>query len=276
MGSTAWDGCARVDWVPDAHRLQVTLLTLEPTAEADIRPGLRVAFARADPAGPPTFVGATLPTGELPADLRLLLGSGLATAADAVIVGPARTGWADLDLVEVDDLAAAWAPYRSYVLAAAAEPTAADRGAVLGAWGRGVWARLGVDDLRAALAAALPADLAFRMGDAWSVDGDTADEAAAAVTGRWSLPPALAAAGGIESVLGWSADGGEVTIVARTRSGPAAPLWVSFDDGGPPRWEPLAGGPPGELRATIVSWADAAHLPAIRIRVADRRPDEHE
>lgn len=266
MGTTAWDGSARVDWVPDRTRLQVTVFTIEATVEADVRSGLRVAFARADPAGPPTFIGATLSTHELPAEMRLLLGPRLVAVADAVMAGPDRIGWADLNLVEVDDLAAAWAPYRAYVLAAAAEPTAADRSAVLGAWGRGLWARLGVADLREALTDFRSPDLAFRMGgESWR--GDDGSTETGSVTGRWLLPPALAASGGVEQELRWTADGGEVVIVARTQPGTAAQLWVSFDEGERPRWEPLTPAGEGELQATIVSWADTASLPAIRIRV---------
>ena len=53
---TAWDGYARVDYLPNLGRIQVTLLTVEPTVYRRLRPGLACAFAADDTGGPPTFV----------------------------------------------------------------------------------------------------------------------------------------------------------------------------------------------------------------------------
>lgn len=272
MSLTTWNGHARVDYVAERSRLQITLSTTEATTEADLRRGLRAAFVIDGPLGPPAFVSAELRFGSVPNDLRGLLGAQLAEAADAVVAGPGRSRWVQLDLAELDDLSAAWAPYRSVVLAGAPDPAPIRQRlalrAVLGETAGGLWARLGVEELRAAMSAFRPPEPVFRGDPRGSDDPDGSDPSGEdAARGTWELPTALAAAGGIDPSLNWTARGRQITIVARSGPGsdPAAGLWVSFDDG-TDRWRPLAPVGANELRAQLASSADPDRLPAIRIR----------
>ncbi len=289
-GPIAWDGYARVDYVieagrrPERGRLQVNLMTVEATTEANVRPGMRVGFVTGDPDGPPTFIGVRISRGRLPRDVRELLGASLATVADDVVTGPTRSRWARLNLRAVDALADAWAPYRDLVLAGASppgedenDPPATVRRA--GTWQHGLWALLAADELRQSMTD-LAASGAFNLLGGSSRDGrdepdgagdETADpwEVPAEASGRWPVPPELARRAAIEPELVWEIRARKVHVLARPAAGAAeSTAQVCFDDG-TDRWVSLLPDPGGTLRAVIGSAADPERLPAVRIRVTD-------
>lgn len=266
MGPTTWDGHVRVDYLPESRRLQVTLITVEPTREAQLRRGLRAGFVIDDPDGPPAFVAADLPAAFLPADLGELLGPRLAPEARLVIGEEPQVRWSRLGLSEVDDLAETWAPYRAVVLAGVEQPS---RMRAVGAWAGGLWARLGVEDIVAGIAALGPptpamGDVRYDHDDPFGGEPEEPE-----VLGSWELPASLAQAAGVEARLQWSAAGGLVTVTARRVAAPGAPLAVMFDDGRG-RWTVLEPDGEGVLRAAIASSADPAVLPAVRVRVGEQ------
>ncbi|ABD11939.1 hypothetical protein ThrDRAFT_03390 [Frankia casuarinae] len=260
-GPLAWDGFARVDYVDQTPgrrgrgRLQFTLLTVEQTMEADVRPGLRVAFVADDPDGPPVFIGVRTMGRRIPGDLRELLGASVVSVAEQVLAGPPRSRWARLDLRVLDALALAWAPYREQVLAshraaagqestATTEPDAdlpidaADRRPRSGSWDGGLWALLAVDELRDAdvdlpgaaslgmmggnsgLGPMHATDGPQQRGDDPAEPGGASDQSAhraEAARGRWEIPRDLAGLAGIERTLDWEIHAGEVHVVARRR-----------------------------------------------------------
>lgn len=275
MTPTAWDGHARVDYLPHLIRLQVTLFTVEPTVEAELRGGLRAAFVPDDPAGPPAFVGAVLERGLLPDDLRHLLGARLGDTADAVLAEPPRCRFVRLDLVEVDDLAETWAPYRAAVLASDADDASAPTAlggrtwtSTVGRWAEDLWTAISPGDLRAALSAVGGGDALRGHDDPFGepVDGPVA-------TGRWALPPVLADAAGIEPELGWAAQvDGLIEVTARpSGSSEAGAVWVSFDDGSQ-RWARMADDGAGRLTAGIATAVDPDRMPCVRVRTERVQP----
>ncbi|WP_322761938.1 hypothetical protein [Frankia sp. Cr2] len=303
MSLTAWDGHVRVDYLPMRGRVHVTLLTAEPTVEADLRPGLRAAFVDDDPHGPPAFIALPVEAGgRLPTHVRDLLGERLFAIAEQVVDHAPRSRWTRLDLLALDDLAAVWAPYRHRMLATVADPGTRDaasgaRGPVpglsgiglsgIGRWANGLWALLGVDDLRRGLAALPSADPVFMSGgvDNGSVDdaddfddslenpsigGGAEDTAAVAAMGTWELPADIAVAAGVRPTLRWEVRRGMVDVVAEPAGTgpPRARLSVSFDDGSE-RWESLVMGPSGLLRATIWSATEPDRAPTVRIRTEE-------
>ncbi|WP_273942050.1 hypothetical protein [Kutzneria chonburiensis] len=156
---TAWDGYARVDYLPEPGRIQVTLLTVEPTVYRQVRPGLACAFAADDAVGPPTFVGMDIGFG-LTDDEMVLLGA-LASVASELMTARSGSRTARLALDEVAELAETWTPYRAPVLAESTD----DAPARTGVWGSELWTRLSGLGLAAALVAQSPGHLAgFRSG----------------------------------------------------------------------------------------------------------------
>lgn len=276
MALTTWDGHARVDYALAERTLVVVLSTAEPTIEADMNQRLRAGFVTDDDDGPPAFLAAVLTTGALPDDLREMLGPRLSEAADNVLRGPSRGSWTRLDLDEVSRLATVWAPYRAWVLAQATQPAPArSLVAAVGAWADGLWTRLRVDDLKAALGGLALAPIRSEFDDPFgdpsdNPHGDGADDRAAPARGSWTLPADLAGAAGIEPRLEWETDGGGVRLMARSTGTGTANVLVAFDEVGQP-WRPLRPGPGGVLSATIVTLHIAADLPAVRLQV-QRRP----
>ncbi len=303
---TAWDGYVRVDYVPEAGRragrgrLQVTFATVEATIETDVRPELRAGFVVDDPDGPPAFVRVSVSRGRLAGDVRELLGRSLVAVAEQVIAGPGRSRWTRLNLLEVDSLAGAWAPYRDLVLAASLDEDSADddpdrpaprpragtprtgtpsaRIPHAGTLEEGLWALLAADELTRSIAELADPRAAGTLGHAGPIHGDGVnqpDAAPAGASGAWTIPPELAARAGIEPELGWELGGGQVHVVARaaagtagppTGSGPVPRVEVAFDDNAD-RWETLEPAPDGTLRAVIISLADPDRLRCVRIRV---------
>ncbi|ONH24743.1 hypothetical protein [Pseudofrankia asymbiotica] len=277
MAVTPWDGHVRVDYVPDLSSLQVTLATVWPMKVAVLRRGLRAGFARDDPDGPPAFVEVRAEGGQVPADVRDLLGDRLLAEIQQVVAGPSRSRWLRINLRAVDELAEAWAPYRRWILAdespapaaAAAEPTP-----VLGRLARGLWSWLGVGDLRDALSLPPTRDFGFRsagsLDDDDDDDEDIADEPSPpTASGRWALPVELAWRTGVERDLAWEVySDRRIHLIARravTASSDPPPLEVAFDDG-TERWTRFVSAEPGVLRTSIVSAADPSRLPPIKVR----------
>jgi len=273
---TTWDGHVRVDYVPDFSSLQVTLATVQPTTVAVLRRGLRAGFARDDPDGPPAFVEVRAEGGRVPPDVRDLLGDRLLAEIQQVVAGPARSRWLRMSLSAVDELAEAWAPYRPWILAAEPASPAADPAPVLGRLGRGLWSRLGVGGLREALSLPRPPELDFRgdtRRDEASEDNYEDEPAVLTAAGRWTLPAELARRTGVQPDLVWEVYGDRrVHLIAR-RAAPAsldAPvLEVAFDDGAE-RWARFTETEPGVLRTSIVSAADPARLPPIKVRTRNQ------
>lgn len=268
---TAWDGHARVTYLPDLRQLQITLVSFEPMDQASLRRGLRAAFVTDDPTGPPTFVSVELRLGRLPADLPDLLGPALYAATETVIDRPPRSRWVRLDVREVDELAAAWAPYRALVLSAAATPAVANSaddflaqtahaartaGRAVGRWTNGLWTRLGVEELREGLAALPRGQLQFQGGqqagpsddpfanddedDEYDDDvgdlrpglaGEESADRTSPVSGQWPLPAELANQAGVEPELTWELGNGGIDVIAR-RAGADAEPGVGAAEGG--------------------------------------------
>jgi hypothetical protein len=223
MVMTTWDGHLRIDHVADADAVTLTLLTIEPTTEIRLRTGLIIGFVTNDPHGPPAFIAVTLDDGRLPPDVEALLGTRVVQAVHAA------ERWLRLDLTQVRDLAAAWAPYRGVTLASVQQGTA-NRGA-LGTWAEELWTCLGLLDWR---------DL-LRVVPAVQVRGieQPADEDR--LRGTWRLPSELADAVGVAPDVEWrlvpgDQDAVEIELRVRpTGQSATAVLQAGLDDGSQ-RW----------------------------------------
>ncbi|WP_156753391.1 hypothetical protein [Actinokineospora pegani] len=259
---TTWDGQLRIDHLADAGTVVLTLITVEPATEMRLRAGLVAEFVAADLHGPPASVVVALQNGRLPWDVAQLLGARV-SAAVADLLGAGRSGqWLDLDLVEVDNLAVAWAPYRVVTLA----PASASTGA-LGVWADELWTCLGVrgwrDALRA-LSGPAPAVGTFRGDDPALAD---------ALQGTWRLPDELAAVVGVEPEVTWSLrrteqDAIEIDLRARSSGRPArAVLQAGLDDRSQ-RWAPFETEGSGGLRARLAASEEAV---SVRFRSETRR-----
>ncbi|MGI9001468.1 MAG: hypothetical protein ACR2GH_07350 [Pseudonocardia sp.] len=248
MTLTTWDGHLRLDRPPGSRTVTLTLLTVEPTIEAELRTGLVAGFVTADPHGPPAFVGVTTADGRLPADVATLFGRRVADSVAALIEADGAGEWLQLDLLEIDELAAAWAPYRVRVV----QETPAAAATTVGSWADGLWACVGLPDWRSALDAAgglRPAGQ-FRGGDGERPEG--ADPSA--LRGDLLLPGVLASAAGCARAVSWtvrlgSGDTDEITVTAdRVDPATRATLLVGLDDTAG-QWVPFEADASGRLRA---------------------------
>ncbi|GAA3865315.1 hypothetical protein GCM10022243_34380 [Saccharothrix violaceirubra] len=257
---TAWDGYARVDYLPAPGRLQVTLHTVEPTVHRRLRDGLACAFAVDGRAGPPTYVEIDVGDG-LTYDTRVLLaGPLLDIAVDLVGDGPASRE-TRLPPAQVAALARRWAPYRDFVLAPAPAPVRS------GSWADGLWAVFGGLGLVRALRAFVPPPEPAHRGD----------EVAAEEHWEWlELPADLAAAAGVDRRVGWAPyrdvalDGtAETGFMIMAVPAPVARLLVGLDDGSG-RWVAFAPDPetPGQVFADLPCGPDVAE-PALRFRTEE-------
>jgi len=273
---TAWDGHLRVDRAADGATVTLTLLTVEPTAEASVRADLVAGFVTDDADGPPTRVTVATPQGRLPEDVAALLGSRVAGAVATLVDAGGAGLWLQLDLVEVDDLAAAWAPYRARVLRAAPSPATAPAttsDAAVGSWAGGLWTSLELPSWPDLVGAPSPFD--FRAGHSpvephrpvghpvpvfrgGTADPPGSDPNPPVAAGRWLLPAPMADEAGCGRTISWSlrpgADGTlqmevEVDAEEGDRAG-AATLLTGVDDPGG-TWEPLRAEGPGRLRARL-------------------------
>lgn len=248
MGVTTWDGHLRIDHLADTATVAVTLLTVEPTTQTELRTGLVAGFVSTDPDGPPAFVAFALRDGRVPDDIAALLGPRV-SAAVAELLDTGRPGeWLQLDLVEVDDLATAWLPYRARVASTTDAPVQARTG-TLGSWAEELWTCLGLPGLGDALRGRQPAGQ-FRG----EPTGEEPDSPVA--RGTWRLPDELAAAVGVQPEVSWtmvSAAGDTVRVdLALRATGRPAPavLRVSADDGSQ-RWVGFDADPSGGLHASV-------------------------
>ncbi|WHT17558.1 hypothetical protein N8J89_31175 [Crossiella sp. CA-258035] len=274
---TAWDGYARVDYLPIPGRVQVTLTTVEPTAFRRLRTGLACAFADDDPGGPPTYVEVDIGFG-LTDDERVLLGESLLAVVDQLLGDGGGSTTTRLDLGQVAALAQTWAPYREAVLSAEPGRIAA------GTWVDGLWTRLSGLGLLAALRATpLQVNVSYR-GEHHT--GDPADVPPEEDVFTWHdsvLPTDLAARAGVEPVIRWTTyraedvleGGAESTgVVVHATALPAAEarLEVALDDGSG-EWVTLGPEPGVPLAlAADLPLAPDADEPALRFRT-DRRTD---
>jgi hypothetical protein len=271
MAVTTWDGHLRIDHLADTATVALTLLTVEPTGEAEVRPGLTAGFVTADPNGPPAFVAFALQDGRMPSDIAVLLGPRIA-AAVAELVDAARPGaWMQLDLAEVNGLAEAWAPYRARVTIAVPVPVNVG---VLGTWGKDLWTGFGLPDWRTAvLAMTRPAATGFRgTDDPGREDAGAEEPDPSRPQGTLRLPGEVAAAVGVEREVTWTmtqaADGTIQVRFSARPTGRTAPgvLQVSMDDGSQ-GWTGLGPGPADGLHATLTGPDGPWH---IRFRSTDR------
>ncbi|WP_447007199.1 hypothetical protein ACRAKI_12315 [Saccharothrix isguenensis] len=273
---TAWDGYARVDYVPSPGRVQVTLTTVEPTVFRRLRNGLACAFAGDDPGGPPTYVEVDVGFG-LTDDERVLLGESLLAVVDPLLGGGGGSTTTRLDLGQVAALARTWAPYREAVLSAEPGTTAS------GAWVGGLWTRLtGLGLLAALRATPLQADPSYR-GDRPAGDPEDVPPEDDFTWHDSVLPADLAARAGVEPVVRWTTyrvdgvlqDAVETTgVVVHATALPAADarLEVALDDGSG-EWVALEPEPGVPLKlAADLPLAPDADEPALRFRT-DRRND---
>ncbi|MGH3977611.1 MAG: hypothetical protein ACRDRZ_01200, partial [Pseudonocardiaceae bacterium] len=198
MVVTTWDGHLRIDHVPDADTVALTLVTVEPATEVQLRSGLVAEFVTADPEGPPAFVAAALQDGRMPGDVAALLGPRVSAAVAELLATGGSGQWLQLDLVEVDDLAAAWAPYRAGALVPG-QQTPASRGA-LGSWAGELWTCLGLPGWRDALRTLGGPSPA---GQFRSTPARTDEPGSPAMKGRWRLPDDLAATVGVQPEVRW-------------------------------------------------------------------------
>ncbi|MDQ3150995.1 MAG: hypothetical protein M3R63_04485 [Actinomycetota bacterium] len=257
MVVTTWDGHLRIDHLADAGTVALTLVTVEPATEAQLRAGLVAGFVTADPDGPPTFVAVTLQDGRIPGDVAALLGPRVSAAVTDLLAAGRSGQWLQLDLVEIDDLAVAWAPYRAVTLVAdQAVPT--NRGA-LGSWADELWTCLGLPSWRDALRAlGGPPAAQFRGAER---PGRGEEPGSPAVRGTWRLPDELAAAVGVEPEVAWTLrpapqDAAEIDLLARPTGQPSrAVLQAGLDDGSQ-RWVPFEADATGGLRARLISADD--------------------
>lgn len=273
MVLTTWDGHLRIDHLVDTGTVALTLLTVEPATETWLRAGLVAGFVTADPHGPPAFLAVELQDGRVPGDVAALLGPRVSAAVAELLTAGRAGGWLQLDLVEIDDLAAAWAPYRAVALPAD-QQAPAGRGA-LGSWADELWTCVGLPTWREALGAlgGPPPAGQFRGPDRPAPDRPAPDDEPdePAVRGVWWLPDALAAAVGVEPELIWTLrpvgqDAVEIALRARpTGPAPDAVLQAGLDDGAQ-RWVPFEADPAGGLRARLVSSDDP-----VRVRFRSER-----
>lgn len=234
--TTAWDGYARVDYVPEQGRLLITMSTIEPTVYQRLRAGLAAMFVVDDPDGPPTLLVIDVDA-DLRGELPWLLGDRLARVAREVIGGEPRSKLVQLDIDEVAALAEHWAPYRAEVLAGARTDEANDGvrariGARVGTWADGLWTRIGGLELLRAVAA-IAAGRARPVGERSAID-EPDEHGWRAET----VPERLADRAGIEPTMAWRVgftSSGRRSMTVRVRSvvdseqGPE--LFASFDDG---------------------------------------------
>lgn len=258
MVMTTWDGHLRIDHPVGADTVILTLVTVEPATEARLRAGLIAGFVTADAHGPPALVAVDLRDGQVPADVAALLGPRV-SAAVADLRARNRSGqWLQLDLLELDDLAAAWAPYRAITLEPGGEESA--RSGALGSWASELWTCLGPSSWRDALRSlAPPPDLVFRDGDR-PVPPEP--------RGTWRLPDELATTVGVRPEVEWELrknERDEVEIEMRVRSTgqlSRAELQVSLDDGSQ-RWTTFEAAGTGVLRARLIG---SDHPVSVRFR----------
>lgn len=268
MVVTTWDGHLRIDHLPDADTIALSLVTLEPATETQLRTGLVAGFVTADPDGPPAFVAVALQDGRLPDDVAALLGPRVSAAATDLLAEGRSGQWLQLDLIEIDDLAAAWAPYRAVTLVAdQAVPT--NRGA-LGSWADELWTCVGLPSWRDALRAlGGPPAAQFRGAQRPPPDDEPGSPA---LEGTWQLPDELAAAAGVQPQVRWelraaAPDAVQIELRALpTGQPPGAVLQAGLDDGSQ-RWVAFEADPTGELGVTLVSSADSVR---VRLRSASR------
>ncbi|MGH4021472.1 MAG: hypothetical protein ACRDT0_20025 [Pseudonocardiaceae bacterium] len=257
MVVTTWDGHLRIDRLAGVGAVALTLVTMEPATEAQLRTGLVAGFVTADPQGPPTFVAVALQDGRIPDDVAALLGPRVSAAVTDLLAAGRSGQWLQLDLVEIDNLAVAWAPYRAVTLVAdQAVPT--NRGA-LGSWADELWTCLGLPSWRDAFRALGGPPAAQFRGTERPGRGDEPDSPA--VRGTWRLPDELAAAVGVEPEVAWALrsatqDAVEIDLRVRPTGQPrGAVLQAGLDDGSQ-RWVPFRADPAGELSARLVSADD--------------------
>jgi hypothetical protein len=246
---TAWDGYARLDWLPGPARLQLTLLTTEPTVYGRLHAGLACSFAEHDPAGPPTFVELGLPDG-LSVDVRILLGDRLATLAASVVDGSQSSRAGRLNLVELEEIAETWALYRDRVLAHRpdAPPVSA------GSWARDLWTWIGGRDLQVAVSALGTAAGGFRseLEVTWH---------------SFTIPDAVAAAAGVGPELAWAVyeQAGERGIVVRAHAAGEVRLLAGLDDGSG-GWAPFEPGDEAGVVLVDLPLGETPGEPALRLR----------
>jgi hypothetical protein len=275
MVVTTWDGHLRIDHLADTGTVALTLLTVEPAIETQLRAGLVAGFVTTDPHGPPAYVAVALQNGRIPDDIAGLLGPRVSTAITDTLAGGRSGEWLQLDLVEVDDLADAWAPYRAVVLAAH-DPAPAPRG-TLGSWAGELWTCLGLPNWRDALRAVEAPRPQFRGGTA-STSGTRDDESdSPAARGTWRSPDELAAAAGVEPEVTWTIRPGannaveiDLRVVGSRGTGqPARAVLQAGMDDGSGRWEPFEEDPAGTLCVLLVAVGEPV---SVRFRSAIRRP----
>jgi hypothetical protein len=270
--TTTWDGRVRVMYLPDKRmQLRMNLLTVEASVAALVRAGLSVGFVSGQAYGPPVSIAARLRDDAVPPDVSALLGARLGAVVRTVRDGPGRVRWERLDLSELDELAAAWAPYRMTVLARQPDPDpdldlepSLSR-PLVGRWAGGLWTWLGATDLRAALAAHRP-----RFGDVRGEPpedrGDSTD-AGEPANGILELPADLAAAAGVWPELTWERSTGTVLLLVARPVGPAPAvrLLVGMNEGHA-RWFPFAATPTGDALAVALDPADVRDGGGLRFR----------
>ncbi|MCK2243620.1 MULTISPECIES: hypothetical protein [unclassified Crossiella] len=268
MVLTTWDGHLRIDHLAEEATVALTLVTVESATELRLRSGLRAGFVTVDRQGPPAYVEVEIREGGLPADIAQLLGPRVA-AAVAELIASGRAGrWLQLDLREIDGLAAAWAPYRRVTLAAE-QPVRENRGA-LGAWAGELWTCLGLPDWREVLRAlAAPPPTVEVRGTG---EPEPPRPERTAVDGTWQLPAELATAVGVAPEVRWTVrpltdEEFEIELRAR-RTGPpgGAVLQAGLDDGAQ-RWISFTAGEGGEPRARLIG---AGEPVSVRFRSESR------
>ncbi len=254
MVVTTWDGHLRIDHLADAGTVALTLLTVEPATEAELRTGLVAGFVTADPHGPPTFVAIALQGGRIPDDVAALLGPRVSAAVAELLDAGGSGQWLQLDLTEIDDLAAAWAPYRTAALVSD-QAAPVGRG-TLGCWADELWTCLGLPSRRDVLRALGGPAPVFRGSDDAGGGDDEPD--GPAVRGTWRLPDELAVVVGVDPDVAWimrPADDDAIEIDLRVRptgQRASAVLQAGLDDGSQ-LWVPFEADASGGLRARLVS-----------------------
>ncbi|QFZ19628.1 hypothetical protein [Saccharothrix syringae] len=263
MVMTTWDGHLRIDHLADAGTVTLTLVTVEPATEVRLRAGLVAGFVTADPHGPPASVAAALQDGRLPDDVVALLGPRVAAAVAELLATGRRGRWLQLDLVEVDDLAAAWAPYRGVALESGPRATSG----ALGSWAGELWTCLGVRGWR---------DLLRSLGEPAHALGPVRSDGTPPTgvpSGTWRLPDALAAAVGVAPEVAWELrlggpGGAVVELLARPTGRPAGAVLQAGVDDGSQRWVPFEADGAGGLRARLTGFDEAV---SVRFRSETRR-----
>jgi hypothetical protein len=254
---TAWDGYARVDYLVSPRRVQVTLMTAEPTIYRRVRTGLGCAFATDDSTGPPTFVEVDI-SAELSDDDRVLLGAPLSSVVNSLVGTEPGSRHTRLALDEIANLADTWAPYRAEVLDAPEE-------AKSGTWTEGLWTWLKELGLLNALTVAVAPE--FR-----STGPDAFDD--------WyqvRLPRDLASAAGVNEMLRWYVLSDpdprfrtSVLVLVIAEPGTVPNLLASIDDG-TGTWVPFEMEPAVENAFTAELPFDPERgEPALRFRTGRR------